>query len=173
MKHSKTTTMDAENGVLWQRPFPWTLLLQSNHINLTINQSLSYLWPSWMRISKWILFYRIFTMLLTISDSWQRLLLQALFLQLNYIDITSRLILEYFRPIWMEANGLSLIQRKNGTSILGNCWSPVVSSWQLWEGSGIDKMTNLTWLSRQKPATCYHRNAQSPQQCKYVLVSAL
>jgi hypothetical protein len=114
MKHSETTTTDAENGVWRWGPFPWTLLLQSNHINLTINHSLSYLQPTRMKIGELTFILSVFTTLSAISDSWQQLLLRAPFLQLYDTDITSRLILDYLQPIWMKSDDLSSIQCKNG-----------------------------------------------------------
>jgi hypothetical protein len=98
-----------------RRLFPWTLLLQSNYINLTINHSLSYLQLTWMKISELTLCYRLFTTLSAISDSWVTIPSTSPFSpKLNNIDITSRLILDCLWPIWLKADELSLIQRKNG-----------------------------------------------------------
>jgi hypothetical protein len=93
--HGWWTTM----VVSWQRPFPWTLLLESNHINLTINHSLSYFTTCYLDECLWIdlvlSFLQFFTMSWHISDSWRQPLLQAWFLQLRSIDATSRLRLDY------------------------------------------------------------------------------
>ena len=113
----RTTTTGAENGVSWRWPLPWRLLLQSNHINLTINHSLSYWRPIETKVYELSLFYRFYGFLTMSSrdfDSWRRLLPRGLFLQLNDIDITSRLRLYKIQPIWSKVDELSLIQRNKG-----------------------------------------------------------
>jgi hypothetical protein len=95
---------------------------------------------------------RFFTMLSVISDLWWRLLPWALFLQLNDIYISSILRQNYWRPIWIVLDELSLIQDKDGRH-LGETMINRSVSVTILRGGGLgrDKLTKWTPIQADTP----------------------